>query len=262
MAMIHHRKLIDDYGWSKLTPSARVLFLIITAFCNFSGFGKHSWWWLKKYAGIKSNSTFKKARDELLVAGLLKFEKNFQLYEHEGRKLPKAITSYQVTESVIWKNRPIDGGKYTQVDSLHSARNVTTLSGHEEETIQEENREENNKQPSAVNITYKEKTGRGGSPIAISEILRGEFDRLGELLPLSLDNTPKYKWQVHAQRTAEYLNINIKRDREWYGLFKKAYQVGKEGLLDKATTFCFDYEGAKDKKKLFFWEFHRLLKGE
>jgi hypothetical protein len=100
-------------------------------------------------------------------------------------------------------------------------------------------------------IYYKKKK----LPDSIGEALKGHFDRPKK-------KVCAYEWQDKAFDIANKLSIDFKKNKRllpnWLSLFKRAFNSGRSGRLDKCYSFVVDYIKPLDdtsKVKLFFWRY-------
>lgn len=267
MGVIDYRKLTEQCKWNKLTPSARILLEAVAKCTNIEGRGTPGWYRLKLFSGIRGNDTFINARKQLVALNLISMEKEWVKIKNGNRVQPRAVITYQITKTILWKRKPkywdnpmiIGGYQSMDMGSMGTGKEgvyslgVTTNIGVKE-------------QPLAVvkessNIRNREGVG-GSNPTAVGETIGAKISALkGGVKANSKGYSVQYPWQVEAERIASYLHIN-NPSKSWYKLFREAFKDNKQILLQQTASFLLDYPRPGNKENLFFWKYQRILNGE
>lgn len=262
MAVINNKKLLQHYAWSKLSPSARILLEQFAKCTDKNGIGSPSWGGLMRFSGIVGKDTFKKSRQQLLDMGLISMIKTWSIVDKDGKKIPRATVTYQITESILWNKSPSNQYKQSNLPHIQSMNMGSMSFGKEGVSSLGVNKERDvYKQPSAVNEPIKERVNRGGGePTAIGETLvRGYSGLVGHSGISENKFVPRYEWQVEAERLAKFVGIR-NPSRSWFKFFRDSFAKNRKFLLQRAASSMVDAPDIKDKEKYFFGLVGKFLK--
>jgi len=275
MAVIDKKKLIENYQYHKLSPSARVLLDSFAKCTNPEGEGSPTWDGLMYFSGIKGKDTLVKCREQLKTMGLISWQKTWSSREVDGKKLPRARLTYQITENILLKKSPPTKDKQTNNSGVQSMPMESMSSGKEgANSLGVNNIGVNNYQPSAGSIQIKNEKNQSRSlevssfgenlkssaSVTIKEkvatAIAFEDSNIGAFPPLVDEGT---SWREAAYLIAEYLNYNPEGDGEWFGFFKEVYRKGQQGHINESayyTRSSLGDEKVRDFRKIFFDNLH------
>lgn len=86
--------------------------------------------------------------------------------------------------------------------------------------------------------------------------IREQFEKIGVV---GKKRGAKYAWQDQAARMAK--ELGFKPTANWFLLFKRAYNDGRQGILGAAFTYVVDSRHP-NPEKLFYKVYYLKLKGE
>lgn len=263
MAVINKKKLIELFPWNKMSPSARELLQGIATCTDSNGKGSPSWSALMYYSGIVGKDTFKKSRKLLIDLGIISISKTWQVIEENGKKMPRSILEYQITDSILWNKSPLNQDKLTNSPHHQSMNTGSMISGKEGVSSLGVNKEVGvYKQPSAVNKNQqvRERVNTvSGKPTSVGETLVSGYSRLvGHSGSLENKFVPSHEWQIEAERLAKYVGIT-NPSKSWFKFFKDSFANNRKFLLQRAASSMVDAPSVRDKEKYFFGLVNKFL---
>lgn len=279
MAIIDKKKLLKNFNYRKLTPSARLLLDALAKCTNQDGIGSPSWGGLMYFSGIVGKDTFIKCRQQLEEMGLITWKKEWSSIVLNGKKLPHPKLIYEITKTILLEKWPLNQDKSPKNSNFRSM-DMESMDSRKEgvNTLGVNNIDVNNYQPSAGSKQIKkekkeiypypldEGVSKGLVNSAIvtrAEEIRNsqQYGEAGAFPDLILESTD---WREAALLIAAYIKFNPEGDKEWFGFFKKVYKKGQQNYLNEAlyyTESAIDDIDIKDIRKIFFSNFYSTAGG-